>query len=296
VQVLQLRTLQDQIASARKAADAGRLDEARQGYERAIAASPESGFLYRDLAGVQRKQGDAAAALASLRKAVALDAADARSFTQIGELLEASADFDGAVQAYAQAAAIEPGDAATARLARARDRAAQAHLPPEYGEIARAPRLTRADLAALVGVRFAALLDDDPARQSVVVTDARASWAAPWIVPVVRAGVMEPFPNHTFRPRAGISRLDLARAASRLLALASATRPGVAARWQGAQPRIADMPPSHLGYAAAAQAVAAGVIALYPDGSFRPTEVVPGEEAVGVMDRLQDVIGKARQP
>lgn len=292
IQVLQLRTLQGQIAAARKAADAGRLDDARQGYERAIAASPESGFLYRDLAAVQRKQGDGAAALASLRKAVSLDPADARAYTQMGELLEASGDFDGAVQAYAQAAALDPGDAATSRLERARERAIQAHLPPEYAEIAHSPRLARADLAALIGVRFSALLESEPGRDSVVVTDARGSWAAPWIVPVVRAGVMEAFPNHTFRPRLGVSRLELARAASRLLTIAAATRPGLASRWQGAAPRIADMPPTHLGYPAAAQAVAAGVMPLGEGGVFRPTDPVTGEDAVQVMDRVQALTAK----
>jgi tetratricopeptide (TPR) repeat protein len=292
VQVLRLRTLQDEIAGARRAADAGRYDEARSAYERAIAASPESGFLYRDLGTVQRRQGDATAAHASFRRAVALDPSDAKSLVQIGEILEANGDFDGAVQAYGQAAALEPGEAMAARLERAKQRAALAHLPPEFAELAGTPRLTRADLAALVGVRFADLLDSERGRSVVLMTDTRGSWAAPWILSVVQAGIMDAYPNHTFRPRLGVARLDLASAVSHLLDLAAASRPALAARWQDARPSIADMPSGHLSYPAVAQVVAAGVMPLQSDGTFGPTAAVSGQEALQVMDRVGNLLGR----
>lgn len=301
VQVLQLRTLQAEIANARRAADAGRYDEGRQAYQRAIAASPESAFLYRDLGTVQRKQGDTGAALEAFRKAVAMDPGDARSLVQLGELLEAQGDFDGAVQAFTQAGAIEPSDALTAQLGRARERASIARLPAEFGEIAGTPRLTRGDLAALIGVHFATLLEAQQSRDTVLITDSRGHWAAPWILSVVRSGVMEVNVNHTFQPRHAVARLDLARAMSRLLNLAAASRPALAARWQssgppgaGAQgrPRIADIPASNLSYAAAAQVVSAGVMPLFDDGTLRPAQIVSGEEALQVIDRVETLLGR----
>src|SRR4051812_25360036 len=48
VDVLKFRAVQQNIESARKAADAGKLEDARRGYQAAIAASPESAFLYRE--------------------------------------------------------------------------------------------------------------------------------------------------------------------------------------------------------------------------------------------------------
>jgi tetratricopeptide (TPR) repeat protein len=49
IEVLRVRGLQDDVAAARKAADAGRLDEARKLYDHALAASPDSQFLYREI-------------------------------------------------------------------------------------------------------------------------------------------------------------------------------------------------------------------------------------------------------
>jgi tetratricopeptide (TPR) repeat protein len=48
-EVLRFRGLQDIIQDARSAAKSNRIPEARSAYERAIAASPESAFLYREL-------------------------------------------------------------------------------------------------------------------------------------------------------------------------------------------------------------------------------------------------------
>jgi tetratricopeptide (TPR) repeat protein len=298
VQVLQLRALQADLTEARRAADAGRLDEARRAYQRAIAASPESAFLYRDLGSVERRRGDNTAALNAFRRAVAIDPADTRSLVQAGEILEAQGDFDGAVQAYAQAAAIEPGEAIAGQLDRARQRAALAKMPAEFADIAGAPRLTRGDLAALIGVHFPKLLDVQQARPTPVITDARGHWASPWILSVTRAGLMEVNANHTFQPRSLVRRLDLARVMSRLLDLAAASRPGLAARWQAsagapARPPIVDVPPSHLNYAAVAHVVAAGVMPLFDDGTFRPAQVVTGQEALQVMDRVQTLLGRA---
>ena len=298
VQVLQLRVLQAELVEARRAADAGRFDDARRAYQRAIAASPESAFLYRDLGAVERRKGDNKAALEAMRRAVAMDPTDARSLVQIAEILEAQGDFDGAMQAYTQAAAVEPSEAIAAQLQRVRERAAMARMPAEFGQIGGSPRLTRGDLAALLGVHFANLLDAQRGRPTPVITDARGHWAAPWILPVARAGLMEVNPNYTFQPRSPVRRLDLARAISRALNLAAASRPALAARWQaagrqGSAPRIVDVPVGHLNYASVAQVVAAGIMPLFGDGAFRPADIVTGKEALQVIDRVETLLGRS---
>lgn len=287
VEVVALRVQQDLLDGARRASEAGRLDEARQAYEQAIAASPDSGFLYRELAALARRQGDADAALAQLRRAVDLDASDAASWTAIGEILEVREDYDGAVAAYARAVESEPGAAAGERLARARRLAMLAALPGEFRAIEDAPRITRGELAALVGVRLESLLRDAPPKPAAVITDSRDHWAAAWILAVTRAGVMEVFPNHTFQPTEPLRRADLAIVAGRLLQLLSLSHPGRLREWQAGRPAIADLPPAHLSYAAAALVVTAGVMPLIDGGRFEPARPVSGAEAAGVVARVE---------
>jgi tetratricopeptide (TPR) repeat protein len=287
LEVLRLRGQEEILAAARKAAEAGRSEEARSAYLRAISMSPDSGFLYRELAGIERKQGNLDLALEHLRKAVALDPADARSLVQTGEILEGRGDFDGAVAAYRQASAIEPGQAITARIENLRRRGQLAKLPPEYLEIPQAVQITRGELAAVIGVRLQTLLAWAPRSPGVVITDTRESWAAPWILEVAASGVMDVLPDHTFRPRETVRREDLALAVSRLLGLAARRHPERTSPWKLARPEIADVPNDHLQYPAIAAAVTSGVMPLLEGGAFGPSGAVSGTELFGVVDRLE---------
>ncbi len=97
IEVLRVRALQDSLGRAKAASDAGAWDEARAAYTQAIAASPESGFLYRELGLVEQKAGQPAVALTHFRKAVEIDPADARSWASMGAVLEATGGCRGRV-------------------------------------------------------------------------------------------------------------------------------------------------------------------------------------------------------
>src|SRR5436190_2332315 len=107
IDVLKFREIQNLIAAARQAGSAGRLAEARAAYQRAIAATPDSAVLYRELGMVDRRLGDTPAALEQFNRAVALDSTDAIALAQTGEILEERGDFAGAETAYRNAHAAD---------------------------------------------------------------------------------------------------------------------------------------------------------------------------------------------
>jgi tetratricopeptide (TPR) repeat protein len=292
VDVLRFRNLQETIEAARTAAAARRLDEARGAYQRALEASPDSAFLHRELGSVERLRGEGAAALEHYRRATELDGSDVVSLTAIGELLEARGEFAAAESAYRRAAALEPTDELAGKIAAAADAARDASLPSEFQAIVQAPQITRGDLAALIGVRLAAVLRDAPPSQ-VVMTDTRGHWAALWIAAVAKAGVMQPFENHTFQPGARVQRVDLAAAVRRLIMLLAATQPALSAQLS-ARPTITDMNVRHLSYPAAAVAVTAAVLPLLEGDRFLPGRPVSGLEAVEAIDRLKILAAGAR--
>jgi tetratricopeptide (TPR) repeat protein len=285
IDVLRLRALQDNVERARGASEAGRWDEARAAYLQAISASPDSAFLYRDLGMVDRKAGDTAAALEHLRKALEIDPNDARAHAQIGGILEERNDIAGAIAEYEKAALIDPAEVPNDVLVRARDRVALEKMPQEYRAIPSVAAVSRADVAALIGVRLPSLLTRTRPRQ-VVVTDVRNNWAQQWILNVVQSGVMDTQPNYTFQPTARVRRGDMAQTVARLLALVAAQNANRARVWESATPNIADVPPAHLNYPAVSQAVASGVMSLQ-DGAFDLLRPVTGSEAVQIVSRLE---------
>jgi tetratricopeptide (TPR) repeat protein len=287
VDVLEFRAVQESIEAARKAGESGRLEEARRAYLAAIAASPESAFLYRELAAIEHKAGDGQAALVHANQAVTLDPADPRALALTAEIYETGREWTKAADAYTALNAVEPSDATAAKIDLMREKAAFDAMPAEYRTIDTAPTVTRAQLAALIGVRLDALLRRARSANPVVMTDVRGHWAAPWIMAVTRAGVMEPFPNHTFQPSGAIRRADLAQAVSRVLTLVAAEKPRVAARWRDPRPRFSDVSPTHLSYPAAARSVSAGVMAPLEGDAFLLTRAVTGAEAIDAVTKLE---------
>jgi tetratricopeptide (TPR) repeat protein len=296
VEALRFRGLERALSEARAAEQAGRLQEARAAYERAAAASPESGFLHRELARVERRLGRAAEALAHARRAAEIDPADAQAHRLAGELLEDAGQLEDAVAAFERARSVEPAADLDARIQTLRGRLALARLPPEYRAIPETDRLTRGELAALVGVRFERLLREAPGSPVVLVTDTRGHWAQPWIMAVARAGVVEAYDNHTFQPGALVRRGDLARTVSRLLELARRRDPALGRAWPVDKVRFPDLGPGHLYYRFAALAVASGAMTALEDGSFRASRVVSGAEAVETLERLERIVGQAAAP
>ena len=291
VDVLKFRVLEQEIAHAREAAAAGRLDEASHAYDTAIAGQPDSPFLYRELAVVEQRQGREEPALVHFRRAVELDPSDARSLAHIGEILENRADFDGAMQAYESSAAIDASPDVEKKLEALRNRAALEKLPSEYRAIEQAPQVARGDLAALIGIRLAPLLQDSPGGDAGLITDIRNNWAQTWIVAVARAGVMEPFANHAFQPRTIVRRADLAQAVAKLLGIIGTSRPASAKAWESARPPFSDLAPTHLAYPAASMAVGAGVLRAGPGDTFQPSRAVTGAEAVEAIGKLESLAG-----
>jgi tetratricopeptide (TPR) repeat protein len=291
VDVLKFRDIEQDVQGARGAARAGRLDEAVSAYAAAIARQPESPFLYRELAAIERRQDKPADALEHLRKAADLDPGDAHSRVQIGEILEARQDFEGAIKAYSDAAAIEPNEEVDRKLEAAKSRAAFEKMPAEYRAIEQAPQITRADLAALIGIRLGSLLGGAGRPDAGLITDVRSNWAQPWIMSVARAGVMEPLPNHQFQPRALVRRVDLALAAARILAAIADRNPDAAKAWDASRVRFSDLLPSHLAFSAASTAVAAGVMSPAPDNSFQPSRPVAGADALSTIAKLESLAG-----
>lgn len=289
VQALRLRQLGTLIDAARRAAADDRLADARADYQRALEASPDSAFLHRELGSLERRAGDADAALEHFTRASALDPFDDESLVRIGEILEERQDLAGAEAAYRRAATIAPDAALDARIAAVAEKSRDAGLPPELGAIEGSEQITRGELAALIGTRLEPVLRRAP-QQPVVLTDAQDHWAAPWIVTLARTGVLPPFQNHLFEPDARVRRMDLADAVRGLVTLLAGDDPALRARL-AERPAIADVSAAHLSYPAVAAAVASGVMDLYEGRRFEVARPVSGAEALDAVTRVRGLAG-----
>lgn len=293
VETLRLRVFEGALADARRAEQAGDTARAHDLFQEASRASPSSGFLLRDLARLDRQRGRADEALSHLQEAIALDPSDGLAHLALADLHEARSEWDAALVALEKARELDAAPGSDRRLDLLRGRSAVARLPEEYRAIGASERLTRGELAALMGVRLERLLRDVPAGQAVLVTDARGHWAYQWILGVTRARVMEVFDNHTFQPRGVVRRGDLARAISGVLTLVARRNPSAARAWTGARRKFPDLGPENLYYPVASLAVAAGILDTTDNGAFQAGRVVTGAEAIEAVTRLEQLAARS---
>ncbi len=200
VEVLRFRAVQSDVASAQAALAASRFDEAREHYGRALRASPDSGFLHRDLADVERRLGNGDRARTLVDRALTLDPQDSRAWVLRGELDEAAGEPLAAMVSYRRALELDPAlREVSQRITEFETGLEEAALPAEFKAIGATPRVTRGEAAALLAYRVPSLLQA-AAKGTVVITDSRRHWAQAAILLAARAGAMEVYPNHTFQP------------------------------------------------------------------------------------------------
>jgi tetratricopeptide (TPR) repeat protein len=277
---VKLQVTERRVAEAHAALQAGDSDRATEMYRLALEAAPEVAGLRLELANLLVSRGEAAAAAAVLE---ADPEADRQVLIRLGEVLIGLGEYPRALEAYRRLLARDPRDPEALRRSReAREALELLQMPEEYRLIAAAPRITRADLAALVSVKVTALARIT-SREPKVAVDISGSWAREHIVTVLALDIMDVYPNHTFQPGAIVRRGDLARALGRTLDLLRYPR--------SPSPALTDMPPSNLFYDDAVRAVGAGLLELSPTGAFEPWRPVSGREALDVLEALVRLVG-----
>ena len=276
VAALKLQVTERRMGLAQAALDRGDPEAAAREYAAALEAAPEVAGVRLALAELLVGRGDLAGAVAVLGSD---PSGDRPAALRRADLLARQQDFAGALEAYRGLLARDPADEAARQGDRsAREALETLSMPEEYRQIPDAARVTRADLAALLSVRVRALGRVAPGEPRVAV-DIGGSWAREHVARVLALGIMDVYPNHTFQPGAMVRRVDLARAASRVLDRLGVPRAGA--------PAPADMSRSHLDYDAVERALGAGLMGLGAHGAFEPWRPVSGREAIEVVDGVE---------
>ena len=289
--LLRFRQIQGYIETGRAARGAERFAEAVQAFEGALALSPTSAVLHRELAMTEAARGALDAAEAHARRAIELDDSDAEAHALLASILERAGRDQEAADAYGRAAALDPRPEWTASSTRLGTRAELGVIPEEFRAVPTAATVTRAQVAAFIGIRLEDMLARAPRAAAEVATDVQGHWAAPWILPVTQAGIMDIFPNHTFQPSTAVRRGDLAQIVERLLALNPMRRMDLI-RWRALQPAFADLPPSNVFYSAAAVAVSANAMSVRDGNQFDATAPATGQDLVAAIERIEQIAGR----
>lgn len=193
--------------------------------------------------------------------------------------------YDQALAEYNEVSALRPGNADMQKRVQGIKRTlALRALPQDYQSIPTTEQITRGQLAAYLVLNLEFLKRYGTEGPSSIIVDTLDNWNKGQIQKVVDLGIMDLFPNRTFQPSQPITKLELAKAASRILEILEAAKKVSA---PPVDTLIPDVPAGNVYFPMVSKPVGAGVISLDNDGRFNAHRPVAGSELISMVKRFQ---------
>lgn len=253
-------------------------------YKLAEQLAPEITQVKVDIANLLLKQKNCTDALPYLH-AVIEDNPDLK--LPLADCLVELRQNDEALQIYEQLREANPDDPdLQSKIKETEKTIAISKLPDEYQQISTTSELSRAQLAALLAMNLEVLEKYNPPSTQIIV-DILNHWAAPFIQKMVELQIMDSFPNRTFQPSQPLTKVELAKAASRIVEILANEGKTIPENQQATD--IPDVPISNIYYPMISKVLSAGVLTLDADGRFHPSRPVSGAEALSMVNHLKSL-------
>ena len=256
-------------------------------YKEAQKFAPEISLIPLEIATIQLKLGQCEEAITSLEQSGEQLSDEPVIQLAYAECLVHLDQYQKALETYEKVEQIAPSAVIQQHIGELRKLLAFEAMPEEYKNIAQTSEITRAQLAALIFTNLK-FLTKYSSSGSVIVVDAFDHWATNYIRKAVELGMIEVFPNRTFQPSRWITKIELTRAAARILQILEGNEgKKIQSPEENADMIISDVPHSNIYHSMVMKTIAAGVVSLDVDGKFHMNRPVSGAEALSMINRLQ---------
>lgn len=281
--ILRLKLVENHLTQARSLADSDPA-KALEHFSQARELAPEIPQVLVEMAQLLLNHGNCDEAVPYLREALQQLPGDAEIQVKLADCLAGDEQYEEALQLYQAAMEASPSEELHDKIENVNKKMAFLKMPEEYQEISRSEQVNRGQLAALLVTELPFLQKYNVAGSEIMV-DILNHWARSYIQKTVDLGILEAFPNRTFEPYQAISKLDLARAVSRLLQILSTEEKQIPVSAENID--IPDVSSTNVNYPAVSAALSAGVLSLDADGRFHPNRPVSGAEVLSMVNRLK---------
>jgi tetratricopeptide (TPR) repeat protein len=281
--ILKLKSTELHLNQAKALAESNP-EEALRNLQSAQAIAPEIPEIALQIASILIRQGNCDDAVPFLEQALQSSPNNLDIQKKLAGCMESLENYERALTLYQSIFAEEPpGPEGRNKIETLQKLIAIQRLPEEFQSIPRADQITRGQLAALIIVNLEFLSRYKSLNSSIIV-DTFDYWGKNFVQKTVDLGIMDIYPNRTFQPNLPISKLELAKAASRLLEILE-TNEGI--NVPKTEIEIPDVSPKNVYYPMIDQALSAGLLSLDADSNFHPARHVSGAEAISMVNRLQ---------
>ncbi len=265
-------------------------DKASDMYIRVLYYSPELVEPHLKLAQYYKNLGDYDKALNHYKTAHSLQPENLNIKEELAEIYILTKKYKEAYDLYQELAKIDPENSKyKKRLDYIKNELLFVELPRQFYEIPSKDAVTRADLAALIAIKFSDILSKEKKKPPIIV-DIATHWAAHYIIEVTSIGLMDVYPNHTFQPEKTLTRGELAIILNNLIDFLERKGYKLYKQFSPDEIHLTDVAPDHFIYQPIIRVLSYQLMDLFPGLEFKPFLEVNGEEAVTVIETLERLI------
>jgi Tfp pilus assembly protein PilF len=275
---------QESLDTGKTYLDAGNIESSKKAFLRALYYSPENIDAHLALAEIFQQEDNLENALVHLGAASNNDPENIDILKNYGDALFLANENEPSLEIYEKLSAEEPENQEyLQRIEILKNRLGIFELPSQYDTIATSEAVSKEDVAALLAIKFKDVLEKT-SRKPPIIIDIATSWADDFILQMTSLGLLDIYPNHTFRPKKIITRAEMAEILLRLVNHLSDRGYRFIQQIPPENIQISDVSEDNYYYQPIIQIVSYDIMSLSLDKAFKPDLPVSGQDSIKLFD------------
>jgi len=289
-EILKLKKTEENLDEGKLYLSSGNIESSKAAFLKALYYSPESTDAHLALADIFLAEDNSENALVHLEAASNNDPENPEILKKYGEALFYANENEKGLDVYEKLAEKEPENQEyKQRIEILKNRLGIFELPSQYNTIITSDAISKEEIAALLAVKFKDFLEE-PSRKPDIIIDIATSWASDYIIKMTSLGLLDIYPNHTFRPKKIITRAEMAEILLRLVEHLKEKGFRFIQQLSPERIQISDVLPDNYYYQPILEIVSYDIMSLSMDQTFKPDIPVSGHEAIKLLDIVLNLI------
>ncbi len=275
---------QESLDTGKAYLDAGNQESSKEAFLRALYYSPDSLQAHLALADIFQKENNTENALVHLEAASELDPENIEALKKLGDILFIANDNTRGLEVYGKLLEKEPDNQEYQQRADIlKNRLGIFELPNQYKAIISSEAVSKEEVAALLAIKFKDILEKTSKKPPIII-DIATSWADDYILQMTSLGLLDIYPNHTFRPKKIITRAEMAEILLRLVNHLGNRGYRFIQQIPPENIQISDVSTDNYYYQPIIHIVSYDIMGLSPDKTFKPDLPLSGQDAIRLLD------------
>lgn len=289
-ETLKVKKTEESLNEGRTSLSAGDTENSKEAFLKALYYSPESTEAHLALAEIFQTEDKLESALVHLEAASTNDPENQDILKKYGEALFLANENKKGLDVYENLVEKEPENQDyRQRLEILKNRLGIFELPSQYSAIIASEAVSKEEMAALLAVTFKDILDESSKKPDIII-DIATSWASDYILKTTSLGLLDIYPNHTFRPKKIITRAEMAEILLRLIEHLREKGYRFIQQIPPDKIQISDVLPDNYYYQPIIEIISYDIMSLSLDQTFKPDVPVSGQESIKLLDIILSLI------